>query len=217
MFLLPQVELGSLQDTVPADRVVALQRGWGLFGKGSSGQILLRLTYKAYVEDEEDDPHRMEFMDVDPSDDETGSDEPAASSEQDERGSASGKGKEPLMDLLAALIVSKEFQDFVTSEAGNSKFPGDAMNLGRSLSRPFGPNSEFSIADTDNTIPGGFTGNHSPWFYPTQPARLPKLACADAGESPVFPAEKVLVWSAMITGIAMLISIKLTGSSFFNS
>ncbi|CAA6673409.1 unnamed protein product [Spirodela intermedia] len=178
-----EVELGSLQDTVPADRVVVLQRGWGSFGKGSSGQILLRLTYKAYVEDEEDDPHRMEFMDVDPSDDETSSDEPDASPEQGERGSGSGKGQEPFMDLLAALIVSKEFQAIVASEAGNSKFPVDSVNLGRSLSRSFGSNSEFSIADTNNTIPG----------------------------------EKVLIWSALITGIATLISIKLTGSSFFTS
>ncbi|CAN7112022.1 unnamed protein product [Brassica rapa subsp. narinosa] len=29
--------------------------GWSLFGKGSAGELLLRLTFKAYVEDEEDE------------------------------------------------------------------------------------------------------------------------------------------------------------------
>nr|VDC77073.1 unnamed protein product [Brassica rapa] len=50
-----QVDLGSLPDTVPKDRVVVLRGGWSLFGKGSAGELLLRLTFKSYVEDEEDE------------------------------------------------------------------------------------------------------------------------------------------------------------------
>ncbi|WZY73223.1 hypothetical protein YC2023_005463 [Brassica napus] len=50
-----QVDLGSLPDTVPKDRVVVFRGGWSLFGKGSAGELLLRLTFKAYVEDEEDE------------------------------------------------------------------------------------------------------------------------------------------------------------------
>lgn len=49
-----QVSLDDLQDTVPVDRVLSLQSGWGPFPKRNSGKILLRLTYKAYVEDEEE-------------------------------------------------------------------------------------------------------------------------------------------------------------------
>ncbi|GAB2275242.1 hypothetical protein Dimus_010002 [Dionaea muscipula] len=50
-----QVDLGSLKDTVPTDRIIVLKGGWGLFRQGNTGEVLLRLTYKAYVEDEEDD------------------------------------------------------------------------------------------------------------------------------------------------------------------
>jgi len=56
-----QVELGSLKDTVPTDKIVTLYGGWGLFGKRTAGEVLLRLTYKAYVEDEEDEAVRSEF------------------------------------------------------------------------------------------------------------------------------------------------------------
>uniref|UniRef100_A0A0D3AC78 C2 domain-containing protein n=1 Tax=Brassica oleracea var. oleracea TaxID=109376 RepID=A0A0D3AC78_BRAOL len=41
-----QVDLGSLPDTVPKDRVVVLRGGWSLFGKGSAGELLLR----AYIQ-----------------------------------------------------------------------------------------------------------------------------------------------------------------------
>ncbi|CAF2153952.1 unnamed protein product [Brassica napus] len=50
-----QVGLGSLPDTVPKDIIVVSRGGWSLFGKGSAGELLLRLTFKAYVEDEEDE------------------------------------------------------------------------------------------------------------------------------------------------------------------
>lgn len=46
--------MDDLQDTVPVDRVLSLQSGWGPFPKRNSGKLLLRLTYKAYVEDEEE-------------------------------------------------------------------------------------------------------------------------------------------------------------------
>ena len=110
---------------MPADTVISLQRGWGLFRKGSSGKILLRLTYKAYVEDEEDDPHKMVLMDADSSDndnndedddDSDGSDKPDTSRE-------SGEGPEPMMELLAALLLSHEFSP------RNSMFPGDSSSL----------------------------------------------------------------------------------------
>ncbi|KAF2584508.1 hypothetical protein F2Q70_00036938 [Brassica cretica] len=43
---LNKVDLGSLPDTVPKDRVVVLRGGWSLFGKGSAGELLLR----AYIQ-----------------------------------------------------------------------------------------------------------------------------------------------------------------------
>ncbi|XP_078446336.1 calcium-dependent lipid-binding protein-like [Wolffia australiana] len=133
-----EVELGSLQDTVPSDRVIALERGWGLLGKGSSGEILLRLTYKAYVEDEEDDPYKMNLTDIDPSDDDDDEDDGVdddsvigpdfsdAYPNQGRVGSSSlGRGQEPLMDLVTALLMSQEFQNMAASQEGNSNFPGN--------------------------------------------------------------------------------------------
>ncbi|KAJ7548348.1 hypothetical protein O6H91_07G008200 [Diphasiastrum complanatum] len=50
-----EVNLSTLQDTVPCDKIVTLKGGWGPFLKQYAGDVVLRLTYKAYVEDEEED------------------------------------------------------------------------------------------------------------------------------------------------------------------
>uniref|UniRef100_A0A1D1Z5Q0 Extended synaptotagmin-1 n=1 Tax=Anthurium amnicola TaxID=1678845 RepID=A0A1D1Z5Q0_9ARAE len=179
-----EVELGSLQDTVPTDRVIALQGGWRLFGNGSSGEILLRLTYKAYVEDEEDGASKMEFIDSDASDDDIDSHETKGSYKQKDRGNVVGKERESFMDVLAALIVSEEFQGIVASETGNSKVSGQPINSEPSTTRPLGRNAEFSTLDSAK-VPGGY-------------------------------GENALIWFAVITSIAVLISINVVGSSFFN-
>uniref|UniRef100_A0A1D1XN90 Extended synaptotagmin-1 n=1 Tax=Anthurium amnicola TaxID=1678845 RepID=A0A1D1XN90_9ARAE len=177
-----EIELGYLQDTVPTDRVIALRGRWGFFGKGSSGEILLRLTYKAYVEDEEDDAAKMELVDTDVSDDERDY-EPNNVYKQEERGYTIGKEKESFMDVLAALIVSEEFQGIVASETGNFKFSEEPVNSESSASGPVDRNAEFSFLDSQ-TLSG------SP---------------GDA-----------LLWYAVITTAALLISMNVGGSSFFN-
>ncbi|KAI3730425.1 hypothetical protein L1987_61595 [Smallanthus sonchifolius] len=106
-----EVDLRSLKDTVPTDRVVTLQGGWGPFNKGPTGEILLRLTYKAYVEDEEDERIKA---DIDASDDEFS--ELASAGTIYEPSS----DKETFMDVLAAFIVSEEFQGIVSSETSNN-------------------------------------------------------------------------------------------------
>ncbi|KAI5079716.1 hypothetical protein GOP47_0005195 [Adiantum capillus-veneris] len=50
-----EVDLRGLQDTVPVDRVVNLRGRWGPFEKRFVGELLLRLTYTAYVEEDEDE------------------------------------------------------------------------------------------------------------------------------------------------------------------
>ncbi|WCJ28561.1 Calcium-dependent lipid-binding (CaLB domain) family protein [Euphorbia peplus] len=117
-----QVDISSLQDTVPTDRIVVLRGGWGLFGKGSSGEILLRLTYKAYVEDEDDDKAAMKSIDTDASDDElSDADEPNAPFVSRAKDAMSNSDKESFIDVLAALIVSEEFQGIVASETGSNR------------------------------------------------------------------------------------------------
>ncbi|MCL7024387.1 hypothetical protein MKW94_002314, partial [Papaver nudicaule] len=115
-----EVELGSLEDTVPTDKIVGLKGGWGLFRKGSAGEILLRLTYKAYVEDEEDDKTKEESVDPDVSDDEMLDSDEAATLKQPQ-GTSDATEKESFMDVLAALIVSEEFLGIVASETVNAK------------------------------------------------------------------------------------------------
>ncbi|KAM3753499.1 hypothetical protein ACB098_03G098600 [Castanea mollissima] len=137
-----EIDLGSLQDTVPTDKIVALRGGWGLFRKGSSGEILLRMTYKAYVEDEEDERTEADSTDVDASDDELfDSDKPNGTYEK--RGDSSNEtDKESFMDVLAALIMSEEFQGIVSSETGNSKVLDDVLTKGSTIPRPRGLNAE---------------------------------------------------------------------------
>ncbi|EFJ10603.1 integral membrane single C2 domain protein [Selaginella moellendorffii] len=60
-----EIDLSTLQDTVPVDKIVTLRGGWG-FPKRFAGEIMVRLTYKAYVEDdeEEDDGPFNQLSDV---------------------------------------------------------------------------------------------------------------------------------------------------------
>uniref|UniRef100_A0A6N2LTP2 C2 domain-containing protein n=1 Tax=Salix viminalis TaxID=40686 RepID=A0A6N2LTP2_SALVM len=144
------VDLGSLQDTVPTDKIVALRGGWGLFRKASSGEILLRLTYKAYVEDEDDDEYAVEPA----SDDEfSDSDDSNAIYEPSRKTSSNEMDKESFMDVLAALIVSEEFQGIVASETGNSKLSIDASSL----------NAESMPSDSNNSSEGS-AGSILVWF-----------------------------------------------------
>jgi hypothetical protein len=124
------VELGSLQDTVPTDRIVTIRGGWGIFGKPTSGEVLLRLTYKAYVEDEEKKKitpaSEIEYLE---------SDDDISDSDYN-KGGVTARERESFMDLLAALLVSEEFQGIVSSESfrdsdmtgGGSKGNGGIVN-----------------------------------------------------------------------------------------
>ncbi|KAH9323678.1 hypothetical protein KI387_018317, partial [Taxus chinensis] len=115
-----EVELGTLQDTVPTDRVVPLKGGWGLFRKSFAGEILLRLTYKAYVEDEEDDGTGDMELEDDISDDEMPTSEDSNRAETSTRSNVSDTSEnEPFMDKFVALLVSEEFQGIFESEADN--------------------------------------------------------------------------------------------------
>lgn len=176
-----EVDIGSLQDTVPTDRIVVLGGGWGLFRNRSSGEVLVRLTYKAYVEDEEDDKAASNALDIDISDDDesSDSDEPNGAYEESEN--------ESFMDVLAALIVSEEFQGIVASDALNTKLQNDAT-----ISNSSGTTKSRSRdAATDNK---------------------PTVSSNGAGGL----AESALFWLAVITSISVLIAINIGGSSFFN-
>ncbi|XP_021292989.1 tricalbin-3 [Herrania umbratica] len=154
-----EVDLGTLQDTVPTDKIVVLQGGWGVFRNRSAGEILLRLTYKAYVEDEEDDTTEAGSIDTDASDDElSDSDEPNGSFEQGVKQYTDEADKESFMDVLAALIVSEEFQGIVSSEPG-SKFVDDISRTGPLKSRLSGVNAESVPSDSDkgSEVSGGTT------------------------------------------------------------
>ncbi|KAL3693287.1 hypothetical protein R1sor_006938 [Riccia sorocarpa] len=47
-----EIDLRTLQDTVPVDRKLVLKSGWGPFPKRFAGELLLRLTYKAYIDED---------------------------------------------------------------------------------------------------------------------------------------------------------------------
>jgi len=105
---------------------VTLYGGWGLFGKREAGEVLLRLTYKAYVEDEEDEAVRSEFGAGYASDEDVLDYVGGMSKGSD----FVGKERETFMDLLAALLVSEEFQGIVSSETGSSSREGEQAGSG---------------------------------------------------------------------------------------
>ena len=131
---------------------MSLQGGWGFFRKQSSGEILLRLTYKAYVEDEEDDRVEMEFVDSDASDDEISDYEQANNIE-----SKIEKERESFMDVLAALLVSEEFQGIVASETGFPRASVDSKYPESLISKTRGRNADNSLLESE-TSSGGRRG-----------------------------------------------------------
>lgn len=149
-----EVDLGTLKDTVPSDKIVVLKGGWRLFGKGNAGEVLLRLTYKAYVEDEEDDSDEGgESADTGLSEDED-SGKAESTYEQDQAGSLAETDKESFMDVLAALLVSEEFQGIVASETGSNKTAEDIINSGSTIPRSRGPRAESTLSKADGNEAG---------------------------------------------------------------
>ncbi|KAG7600057.1 C2 domain [Arabidopsis suecica] len=189
-----EVDLRFLQDTVPTDRIVVLRGGWSLFGKGSAGEILLRLTYKAYVEEEKDDKTNVKAIDTDASDDEMSYSEELGSFVRNEKVSSDDIGQESFTNVLSALIVSEEFQGIVSSEAGDSKISG-----GDSLGAPVpskadssnGSESNSDVSDSDLLVENSGRGTGG-----------------DGGLA--------LLWFGIITGILVLVAINMEGTSFFN-
>lgn len=147
---------------MPTDRIVVLQGGWGLFQKKSAGEILVRLTYKAYVEDEEDDATQVEYLDTDLSDDESsGADITDGIYEQKQSDLADQTGQESFMDVLAALLVSEEFQGIVASETLVSKPSEETKSSGPTLSASRGPGAELVPSDSESNQVG-LEGNTIP-------------------------------------------------------
>lgn len=130
-----EVDLGILQDTVPTDKIVALTEGWNLLRKRNAGEVLLRLTYKAYVEDEEDEGTKAAATDTEISEDEASDSDEANLDYKQMPGATRDTDKESFMDVLAALLVSEEFQGIVASETGNSKIEEEITNSGSTTPR----------------------------------------------------------------------------------
>lgn len=130
-----EVDLGILQDTVPTDKIVALTGGWNLLRKRNAGEVLLRLTYKAYVEDEEDEGTKAAGTDTEISEDEASDSDEANLDYKQMPGATRDIDKESFMNVLAALLVSEEFQGIVASETGNSKIEEEITNSGSTTPR----------------------------------------------------------------------------------
>ncbi|KAF1899159.1 hypothetical protein Lal_00019281 [Lupinus albus] len=186
-----EVDLGSLEDTVPADRMVVLQGGWGILRKDSAGEVLLRLTYKAYVEDDEDDENDEDAIDVDASDDKLSDSEEAHATDKKNEGENMHLNNKSIMDILAALVVSEEFQGIVKYETGSTKNLDNSSNTGSKLSK--------SPVANDESIPS--TPNNSEVFYFEDESQRNGSA---------------LFWFAVVTAISLIIALNIGGSSYFN-
>ncbi|KAF3794960.1 Synaptotagmin-2 [Nymphaea thermarum] len=152
-----EVELASLKDTVPTDKVITLRSGWGILNKGSSGEILLRLTYKAYVEDEEDDT-KVKQLENDMSDDESLNYEEAEGFYGPiERNSSDGTEREYFMNVLAALIVSEEFQGIMAFDSGSMGSSEEATKTDTNMQMSSGLGSKADAIDPESSFndPGG--------------------------------------------------------------
>ncbi|CAA7036516.1 unnamed protein product [Microthlaspi erraticum] len=194
-----EVDLGPLPDTVPTDRIVVLRGGWNLFGKGSAGEILLRLTYKAYVEDEEDDKRNAKPIHAaDASDDEMSDSEEPSSFVQKDKIPSDDISQESFMNVLSALILSEEFQGIVSSEAGNNKLDDGELSV------PPVP----SQAEADSKSRPEDIGDGSISDLEVKNANSDRGSIDDGGLA--------LLWFGVITSVLVLVAINMGGSSFFN-
>ncbi|VVA98262.1 unnamed protein product [Arabis nemorensis] len=193
-----EVDLGSLPDTVPTDRIVVLRGGWSLFGKGSAGEILLRLTYKAYVEDEEDDKRNAKAIIADASDDEMSDSEEPRSFVRNDKITSDDFGQESFMNVLSALILSEEFQGIVSSEAGNNKLDDGESSMSPVASKA-GAESKSRAEDPGS---GGISNSE------VKSVNSDKVSIDDGGLA--------LLWFSVITSVLVLVAINMGGSSFFN-
>ncbi|XP_057527190.1 tricalbin-3-like [Amaranthus tricolor] len=137
-----EIDLATLQDTVPTDKLVVLTGGWNLLRKRNAGEVVLRLTYKAYVEDEEEEGVKAQVVSED---DYSDADEPDLSYKPMQEGPIGDKDRESFMDVLAALIVSEEFQGIVTSETGNSKVGDNIASAGTTATTPPKPSQGLAV------------------------------------------------------------------------
>lgn len=195
-----------------------------MLGKGSAGEILLRLTYKAYVEDEEDDKRNAKATYADASDDEMSDSEEPSSFVQNDKIPSDDIGQESFMNVLSALILSEEFQGIVSSEAGNNKLddgesrvsPVPSKAGADSKSRQKDPgNGDISDLEVKNansdrgSIDDGgiwrlcLLMNLFLWLLV-----LNYLSFLISGLA--------LLWFSVITSVLALVAINMGGSSFFN-
>ncbi|CAM6090673.1 unnamed protein product [Calypogeia fissa] len=59
------IDLRTLQDTVPIDRKIILRSGWGPFPRRFAGELILRLTYKAYIDEDGEEEFAGELTPTD--------------------------------------------------------------------------------------------------------------------------------------------------------
>lgn len=178
-----EVDLGSLKDTVPADRIVVLRGGWTPFGKGSAGEILLRLTYKAYVEDEEDERFDKVSTGTEASEDDlSDSDEPDVTiPEKSAKEYIIAPDKDSFMDVLAALLVSEEFRGIVTSETVNTKSQDAGTNKGASE-----PNNRTSVYGQQTSANESSSSRGSTLFWLAIVTSITFLIAMNMGSSSLF-------------------------------
>lgn len=109
---------------------MTLQGGWNILGRQSAGEILLRLTYKAYVEDEEDDWVEREVESDSSDDEDLDYDQPSDLSGEPRNTTNYARERESFMNVLADLLVSEEFQGIVASDMGYPKVSDESYYPG---------------------------------------------------------------------------------------
>ncbi|KAH7301540.1 hypothetical protein KP509_23G031200 [Ceratopteris richardii] len=148
-----EVDLSPLQDTVPVDQVVRLKGSWGPLKKRFVGELMLRLTYTAYVEEDEDEDeaeNENDFTNANKNEDAaiftsrigylTDADESDAESvpllkEMVNKAVDSAESENSLSNVFAAVIAelnNEDMEDALSNRKNNRgiSFPDDSSNVG---------------------------------------------------------------------------------------
>lgn len=194
-----EVELSALQDTVPTDRVVSLRGGWGPFQKRFAGELLLRLTYTAYVEDEDENgkgDRPLPFSSGYASDVDEKSD--SSTSKVVNKATGFPQGKESLTEMFAAVIAE------VNSEVLGDSLVTEAVEEGSDSNG--GIRAEVFISKNVSNESGAES---------IEGTKGRPLA-VETEETERANGRTVLLWLGLLAGLAVLVDISLNFSNFLN-
>lgn len=231
------IDLRTLQDTVPIDRKLTLRSGWGPFPRRFAGELILRLTYKAYIEEDGEDefageltPKGSAVLDVPGAVEQV---QEVATFFKEEAGKVAEffEDKEGAKEMFASLPTISSDKDVEKAlpilglEPGNGKANGKAPNKTKPSARSGGTGNGAVIGGggavpkpgvkVDKSTKDNSSGRNSP-----EELIVSNQADQEGKKSSVqvesVSTNQLVLWLAVATGVVWIVAADLNLTNLFN-